>query len=233
MTFGGLGPSGTFSTVNIGGGIGSIDYEEARGDASGLVDNLIVIALRGRPLSSDVPVSGDVLGWNGQSWTPTDISILITGVAPHKLLSTVHTDTSPSDPIDGSLIAGSGVPASWVQFPIGLPHQHLRVSDSGKLNWAYDPLLIVQSGSIVNVDSNTHRIVINKTTGSQTTVNLPSSTYFGHEILIKDGKGDANQNRIYVIPPSGQTIDSLDTVIIKQRYQSMHFMFNGTEWNII
>jgi hypothetical protein len=54
----------------------------------------------------------------------------------------------------------------------------------------------------------------------------------GQEILIKDGKGDANTNNITVVS-SGNTIDGFSAITIAVNYQSIHFMYNGTEWNIV
>ena len=233
MTWGGIAPSGYFATINIASGVGSVDYEVARGDATGLIDNLIVIGIRERPVSSLVPVSGDVLAFNGTSWTPTDISVIVSGIGPHDLLSTEHIDTVPSVPTDGSLITGSGAPASWVQFPIGIPNQQLRVSESGRLEWAFSPIEIVTSGTTVNLDATKHRVIINKSVGSATFVNLPPSPFLGQEILIKDGKGDANVNAIHVLPPSGLTIDGLNEVLLRQNFQSYDFLYNGTGWNIV
>lgn len=230
MTWGGLAPSGQFATINIGSGVGSVDYEEARGDVSGIIDNLVVVGLQGRPISPLVPSSGDILKFDGSVWQySTDSS----GVSSHTLLSITHTDTSPASPSVGDIITGSGAPVNWVNFPIGLPHQSLRVSQSGNLIWRYDPIEIITSGTTVSLDQNTHRIVINKTVGSSTVINLPSSPFIGQEILVKDGKGDANMNNIRVFSPSGSTIDGLSEFRLRQKYQSMHFMYNGSDWNII
>lgn len=230
MTWGGVPPSGYFATFNRGGGSGSADYEPASGDVSGVIDNLVVIGIRGRGVSPTAPSVGDIYKWNGTAWVPVPDS---SGVSLHQLLSAVHSDTVPANVSDGDLIAGSGSPAKWVKFPIGLPHQSLRVDESGKLDWRYNPLEIFTSGATLDLTPDHHRVVIRKTVGSDTTINLPSGAYFGQEIRIKDGAGDANTNRIYVYPPSGLTIDGENGFIIKQRYQSMDFMWNGIEWNIV
>jgi len=234
MTWGGVPPSGYFATFNRGGGVGSADYEPARGDVSGVVDDLRVIRVRGRDISPATPAIGDAYVWNGSEWFPSPVaSGGVSGVAPHDILSSTHADSITNSPSDGSLIAGSGSPASWVKFPIGIPHQSLRVDENGKLDWRYDPIQIIASGSVITLTQDTHRIVISKSTGSATSVNLPVSPYLGQEILIKDGKGDADINNITVSPPSGLTLDGEGAFILRQRYQSMHFMYNGSNWNII
>lgn len=234
MTWGGVPESGYFATFNRGGGTGSADYEPARGDVSGVVDNLEVTGLRGRGLSASSPNIGDAYVWDGVSWVPSPVaSGGVSGVAPHDVLSNIHSDTVPATPSDGSLIAGSGSPASWVKFPIGLPQQSLRVDKNNRLDWRYDPIQIITSGVLVSLTQDNHRLVINKLSGSSTQINLPPTPYLGQEILIKDGKGDANLNNIVVSPPSGLLLDGENSFILKQRYQSMHFLYNGSDWNII
>jgi len=234
MTWGGIPPSGQFATFNSGGGVGSADYEEANGDVSGVIDSLKVIGIQGRQVSPLSPSIGDAYIWNGSTWIPTPASSgAPSGVSAHNILSATHLDTVAGSPSDGSIIAGSGSPASWVKFPIGLPHQSLRVDENNQLDWRYDHTQIIASGASFSLTQDDHKIVVNKTVGSATLFNLPTSPYLGQEVLIKDGKGDANMNKITVLPPSGLSIDGLSTVIIKQKYQSMHFMYNGSDWNII
>jgi len=234
MTWGGIGPSGEFKTINHdGAGTARVDYEPARGDVSGVVDNLLVIGLQGRQVSPLAPISGYVLSWNGNTWTPTNTTVLITGVNPHNLLSIFHPDTRPANPAVGDLIAGSGGPAKWTSVPIGQTGQKLRVSTIGQVEWGFEPLLIITSGIFINLANAVSRVVVNKTIGSPTSVQLPSSPYFGQEVLIKDGAGDAKINRITILPPSGLTIDGFPRIIVGQNFQSYHILFNGTNWNVI
>jgi len=230
LTWGGIGPSGFFATFNQGGGVGSFDYEPPRGDVSGVVDNLIVIGLQSNPVASNAPISGNVLAWDGNNWRPTDVNVIVSGT--HNLLSLTHSDTIPATPTPGDIIAGSGLPTKWVRFPIGEPGQHLRVSSSGELTWAYDPLEIITSGAIIDLASFVHRIIINKTVGSPTDVNLPVGPFFGQEVIIKDGKGDAGVNNI-TIAASGFLIDGLSFIKATQAYQSYTLIWNGSNWNII
>ncbi len=229
MTWAGVGPSGQILTLNIGGGIGSIDWEPARGDVSGLIDRLIVIGLRGQQVGTAVPIFGDVLFFDGIRWTPA-----ASGSIPHNLLSTTHTDTFPASPIDGDIIAASG--SIWVKFPIGLPNQSLTVSSSGDLLWSGLGIIkteVITSGTI-NLDENSRRIIIN--TSGTSTVNLPASPLFGQEIIIKDGAGNAGpptSNTIDIIPQSGVTIDGLSLVRIAQDFGAFTLLWNNTGWNII
>jgi hypothetical protein len=236
MSWPGVGPSGQFLTLNIAGGLASVNWEEARGDASGVIDNLIVIALQTRPVSPASPGLGQVLGWDGSTWGPVTPSGTVAG--PHNFLSSVHQDTTTASPIEGDIITGSGAaPASWARFPIGQPNQSLSVSSSSGLVWRDPniiPPVIITSGNY-NVGINNERIVVVKTVGASTTIALPITPTFGQEVLIKDGKGDSgppSNNFIDIIATSG-TIDGFNTVRISQNYQGYSLMYNGTEWNII
>jgi hypothetical protein len=232
MTWAGLGPSGTFWTLNTNGGIGRVDWEEARGDVSGVIDNLIVIAIQGTSVASSAPIVGNVLTFDGSAWGPAAPSVA-SGV--HNLLSLTHADTVADSPVAGDLITGSGSPASWIRFPIGDEEQRLT-SISGNIGWV-DPNIIlptiISSGTIVNLSNTDRKIIVNKTVASSTILNLSTSPSLGQEILIKDGKGDANLNNIDVVPGSGVTIDSLSQISLTQNYQAFTLLWNGTEWNII
>ena len=233
MTWRGIGPSGEIATIDVGGGTLSVGYKSASGDVSGLVNSLVVIGFRGRPVSSLAPISGDIYLYDGVKWFPSAASDLL-GSGLHNLLSPTHPDTIPATVDDGDLIAGSGLStAAWTKFPIGLPQQQLRVSNTVGLSWEYDPIEIVTTGSIFNPTQNNHRVVFNKTIGAPTLVNLPSGTFIGQELIIKDGKGDAIINPITILPPSGQMIDGETRILMRQNYQSFTFLNLGTSWSII
>ncbi len=235
MTWPGLGPSGLFWTLNTDGSIGRVDWEEARGDVSGVIDNLIVIALQGSPVSPNPPFVGSVLEWDGSAWNPA----ISSGIGTHDLLSAIHPDTITNSPIAGDIITGSGISASWVRFPVGQSGQRLSVSNLLELEWIEPNVIvpdIITSGTVINLTDNSKRIIVNKTIGSPTIINLPMSPILGQEVIVKDGKGDAGiplMNEISIIPQSGVTIDSLSNIIIGQNYGAFTFYWNGTEWNIL
>jgi hypothetical protein len=237
MTFGGIGASGEFKTINHdGGGTARLDYEPARGDVTGLVDNLLVIGLQGRPVSSLAPISGYVLSWDGTDWSPTSLQVVVSGSLTHNLLSPTHPDTIPSSPLLGDIIAGNSS-SSWARFPVGVDEgQSLSVASGGGLEWRDTnviPPIIINSGSIYNAPDKNLRIVVAKTAGSPTIINLPGTPLAGQEIIVKDGKGDASLNNITVSPPSGSVIDGWPNVKMRINWQSLSFMYNGTDWNII
>jgi len=91
---------------------------------------------------------------------------------------------------------------------------------------------IVTSGSSVTLAGTDLYVVVNKTVGSSTFVNLPSSPITGEELFIKDGKGDAATNFIVIQPATG-TIDGLTNFIIQSVYSSVSMMYNGAEWSLL
>ena len=227
MTWAGTGASGLFWTINVGGGIQRVDWEGPGGDVSGPIDNLIVIGLQGQSVSSSVPVFGDILQFDGSQWTASSSGT----VTPHNLLSATHTDTVPASPTDGDIIAGSG--SAWTRFSVGQPRQVITATTGGNIVWAEKhPTVIMTSGSAIALDNDNERIVVAKTVGSETTITMPTSPYFGQEILIKDGKGDSFTNNI-VIDPAPTTVDGFSFIRITQNYQAFSFLYNGTEWNTI
>lgn len=83
----------------------------------------------------------------------------------------------------------------------------------------------------VTVTVNDYIVIVNKTVGAATTVNLPAGIT-GTTYIIKDGKGDATANPITVTPTAG-TIDGVGSFIIGGEYRAVTFVYNGTEWNVI
>lgn len=91
---------------------------------------------------------------------------------------------------------------------------------------------VVTASGAVTVATSDYVVVVNKTTGAATTVNLPSSPSTGDTYSIKDGKGDAATNNLTLTPASGN-IDGAATFVMKVNYESITVVYNGTQWNII
>lgn len=92
-------------------------------------------------------------------------------------------------------------------------------------------LRVVTAAGAATVTTSDYMVVINKTVGAATVVNLPAGPTVGDTYLIKDGKGDAAANNITLTPAAG-TIDGAGTYVISQGYESITVVYNGTEWNI-
>jgi len=75
-------------------------------------------------------------------------------------------------------------------------------------------------------------VIVNKTSGAATAVNLPATPITGKKYIVKDGKGDAATNNITITPAAG-TIDGAATYVMNTNYQVVSFVYNGTQWNLI
>lgn len=78
-------------------------------------------------------------------------------------------------------------------------------------------------------------VVVNKTSGAATAVNLPTgiSGLPGRTVTVVDGKGDAATNNITVTRAGSQTINGATTYVVSENYGSVTVRWNGTEWNVI
>ncbi len=91
---------------------------------------------------------------------------------------------------------------------------------------------VVTASGAVTVAASDFIVVVNKTTGAATTVNLPSSPTSGQTFRIKDGKGDAATNAITITPAAG-AIDGATTYVLNVAYESVDLVYNGTQWNAL
>jgi hypothetical protein len=77
---------------------------------------------------------------------------------------------------------------------------------------------VVESGSSYTVQPSDTFIIVDKTVGSATTINLlPSADKVGF-VYIKDGKGDAGTNNITITAAGSDTMDGLGSVTISTNY---------------
>ncbi len=94
------------------------------------------------------------------------------------------------------------------------------------------PVRVVTAAGAVTVAVTDQVVVVNKTTGAATTVNLPASPRTGQQFKIKDGKGDAATNNITITPAAGN-IDGAATKVISTNYGAATVVYNGTQWNAL
>jgi hypothetical protein len=94
----------------------------------------------------------------------------------------------------------------------------------------YNSRVVTAAGAITAATTD-NLIVVNKTVGAATTVNMFATPPAGTEIEIKDGKGDAAANPITFTPAVG-TVDGAATFVIARNYGSATFRYNGTEWGL-
>lgn len=91
---------------------------------------------------------------------------------------------------------------------------------------------VVTASGAVSVTTADDVVVVNKSVGAATTVNLPTSPPTNYAVTIKDGRGDASTNNITITPAAG-TIDGASSLVIYINYQSITLVYNGTQWNAI
>lgn len=90
---------------------------------------------------------------------------------------------------------------------------------------------VVTAAGTVTVANTDYVVVVNKTVGAATTVNLPATPATGRTFIIKDGKGDAGANNITITPAAG-TIDGAGTSVISTNFGFSMLTYNGTQWNL-
>lgn len=93
------------------------------------------------------------------------------------------------------------------------------------------PVRVVTAAGAVTVTSADYYVMINKTVGAATTVNLPSSPVVGQTHVIKDKKGDAATNNITLTPAAGN-IDGAGTYVMNINRMSIKIVYDGTEWSV-
>lgn len=89
----------------------------------------------------------------------------------------------------------------------------------------------VTAAGAASVTASDWVVIINKTSGAATTVNLPASPVTGQRFVIKDGKGDAATNNITITPAAG-TIDGAATYVLRVGYGAVNIIYNGSEWSV-
>jgi hypothetical protein len=94
---------------------------------------------------------------------------------------------------------------------------------------------VVTAAGAVTVATTDYVIIVNKTTGAATTVNLPASPATGLTFVIKDGKADAATNNITITPAAGNIVGSSSstTYVMNSNGQSAKIVYDGTQWNVI
>ena len=90
---------------------------------------------------------------------------------------------------------------------------------------------VVTAAGAVTITSADYIVVVNKTVGAATTVNLPAGV-LGMYFVIKDGRGDAGTNNITITPAAGN-IDGSPTLVISTNFGVARIVFNGSQWNAV
>lgn len=138
----------------------------------------------------------------------------------------------PEAPLPVITTSGGGLWADAILLPVMTATQTtLDLNPSGTVNTAGRTvaLRVVTAAGAVTVSATDDVVVVNKTVGAATTVNLPAGVT-GRRYTIKDGKGDAAANNITITPAAGN-IDGAATLVINTNYGRATVAYNGTQWN--
>ena len=98
--------------------------------------------------------------------------------------------------------------------------------------WLRLGVSVKTSSGNYDVTSSDAVVVVNKTVGAATQVNLPASPATGRVLIVKDGKGDAGSNNI-TVSGNGKNIDGAASVTISSNYGVSRVVYNGTQYNVI
>lgn len=142
---------------------------------------------------------------------------------------TLHQDTSAPT-------GGTGVDGDFFIRHGGSSATYQKLSSTWvQLKTVLNSVLVFTSAGDITVATTDEIIIVNKSSGAATAVNLPagSTVDIGKTYQIKDGKGDAGTNNITIDGDSTETLDGQLTVVMNQNYEATTVVWNGTEWNII
>lgn len=140
------------------------------------------------------------------------------------------TSVSPADVLPLAQSTGTRGAALSLIRTLFTAGSGVQIDQSGVIS-ATAGSRVVTSGPSVTVSASDGLVVINKTTGSPTTVTLEANPAAGTQHQIKDGKGDAATNKITVTPASG-TIDGAASFVINQNRGGVSLLYSGQEWII-
>jgi len=143
---------------------------------------------------------------------------------------TMSTQAASSVAITGGAIDGTTVGSTTRAAVAGTTGNFngILTTSSGTVHGVR---VVIASGAVTMATTDEY-VVVNKTSGAATAVNFVASPTTGTVQCVKDGKGDAATNNITLTPAAGN-IDGATTFVMNQNYESICFVYNATQWNIL
>ena len=122
----------------------------------------------------------------------------------------------------------------WCVMPVHLQDEIISLGGAGGSLLLGSPIYhvtTVSSGSSYTATTSNYIIIVNKSSGSPTTITLPEQPAIGQVIIVKDGKGDAAANPITVSSAAGK-IDGAAKYVLRTNYQAAQFVYHGAGWAV-
>lgn len=140
-----------------------------------------------------------------------------------------RTGVLPTDPSFTTVTAQTVTATSNVVTPLvqGVGGQNYVSYGGGQIK----RVRVITAAGAAAALMNDYQLILNKTVGAATVLNLLATPDAGRVFAVKDGKGDAGANNITVTPAAG-TIDGAATYVISTNYGKAEFTYNGTEWSV-
>lgn len=193
------------------------------------VDDAVAGTVADYAIGINNQASGTAPGWSvgfavgsPEGWWP----IIATG--------TIHGTYAATIGGGPAMAAAWGIDYSAVTFSSGFLRSTGFLVDGAGTTTTTGMLLatrVVTAAGAVTVGATDDVVIVNKTVGAATTVNIPAGVT-KRRYVIKDGKGDAAANNITITPAAG-TIDGAATLVINTNYGRATIIYNGTQWNQI
>jgi len=157
------------------------------------------------------------------------ISSVATGTAPFTVASTTNVANLNASSLNGATFASPGAiggttpgtGAFTTLSTTGVASLAGMTNTAGEINHIRN----VTAAGAITVTSADYIVLVNKTSGAATTVNLPAGVD-GTTFVIKDMKGDAATNNITITPASGN-IDGAATKVLNINYQSANVTYSS------
>jgi len=164
------------------------------------------LSLAGSVVNADI-ATGAAIAWSKVSKTSSSLADLATRTTANL------TDFPSQSGQSGKFLTTNGTALAWGSVGGG---------------WTAAVTVVTANYTVLTSDN---VIVVNKSTGSATTITLPASPTTGSMVIVKDGKGDAATNNI-TIQGNGKNIDGTASRVININYGAFSLAYNGTQWNV-